>query len=90
MAGSTRETQQVVDQARQQTLELSELAGLVSDSSASLATRAGNTAEQMHQSELEAQQMLEATDSTAPPLPSVIKRLPVWMIQWRLWRELST
>ena len=64
MAGSTRETQQVVDQARQQTLELSELAGLVSDSSASLATRAGNTAEQMHQSELEAQQMLEATDST--------------------------
>ncbi|WP_044733424.1 HAMP domain-containing protein, partial [Shewanella algae] len=61
MAGSTRETQQVVDQARQQTLELSELAGLVSDSSASLATRAGNTAEQMHQSELEAQQMLEAT-----------------------------
>jgi len=64
MAGSTRETQQVVDQARQQTLQLSELAGLVSDSSASLATRAGNTAEQMHQSELEAQQMLEATDST--------------------------
>ncbi|WP_394134423.1 methyl-accepting chemotaxis protein [Shewanella algae] len=64
MAGSTRETQQVVDQARQQTLELSELAGMVSDSSASLATRAGNTAEQMHQSELEAQQMLEATDST--------------------------
>ncbi|TVO81385.1 methyl-accepting chemotaxis protein [Shewanella algae] len=64
MAGSTRETQQVVDQARQQTLELSELAGLVSVSSASLATRAGNTAEQMHQSELEAQQMLEATDST--------------------------
>ncbi|MEL4380164.1 methyl-accepting chemotaxis protein [Shewanella algae] len=64
MAGSTRETQQVVDQARQQTLELSELAGLVSDSSAALATRAGNTAEQMHQSELEAQQMLEATDST--------------------------
>ncbi|WP_335912632.1 MULTISPECIES: methyl-accepting chemotaxis protein [Shewanella] len=64
MAGSTRETQQVVDQARQQTLELSELAGLVSDSSASLASRAGNTAEQMHQSELEAQQMLEATDST--------------------------
>ncbi|WP_345884349.1 methyl-accepting chemotaxis protein [Shewanella algae] len=64
MAGSTRETQQVVDQARQQTLELSELAGLVSDSSASLATRACNTAEQMHQSELEAQQMLEATDST--------------------------
>ncbi len=64
MAGSTRETQHVVDQARQQTLELSELAGLVSDSSASLATRAGNTAEQMHQSELEAQQMLEATDST--------------------------
>ncbi|GAB1073155.1 MAG: HAMP domain-containing methyl-accepting chemotaxis protein [Shewanella algae] len=64
MAGSTRETQQVVDQARQQTLELSELAGLVSDSSASLATRASNTAEQMHQSELEAQQMLEATDST--------------------------
>lgn len=64
MAGSTRETQQVVDQARQQTLELSELAGLVNDSSASLATRAGNTAEQMHQSELEAQQMLEATDST--------------------------
>ncbi|MBO2601607.1 methyl-accepting chemotaxis protein [Shewanella algae] len=64
MAGSTRETQRVVDQARQQTLELSELAGLVSDSSASLATRAGNTAEQMHQSELEAQQMLEATDST--------------------------
>ncbi|MEL4411100.1 methyl-accepting chemotaxis protein [Shewanella algae] len=64
MAGSTRETQQVVDQARQQTLELSELAGLVSDSSAALASRAGNTAEQMHQSELEAQQMLEATDST--------------------------
>ncbi|WP_335925129.1 methyl-accepting chemotaxis protein [Shewanella algae] len=64
MAGSTRETQQVVDQARQQTLQLSELAGLVSDSSAALATRAGNTAEQMHQSELEAQQMLEATDST--------------------------
>ncbi|TVO85584.1 methyl-accepting chemotaxis protein [Shewanella algae] len=64
MAGSTRETQQVVDQARQQTLELSELAGLVSDSSAALAPRAGNTAEQMHQSELEAQQMLEATDST--------------------------
>ncbi len=64
MAGSTRETQQVVDQARQQTLQLSELAGLVSDSSAALASRAGNTAEQMHQSELEAQQMLEATDST--------------------------
>ena len=64
MASSTRETQQVVDQARQQTLQLSELAGLVSDSSAALASRAGNTAEQMHQSELEAQQMLEATDST--------------------------